>query len=419
MTTKDTWSPTPNRTYSRFSTKTITGNTRIGQFGGRLGNAGLHGLNGISAVLGDTQNFFSGHNLTKPFLAIGRAIRGGYRYIAEDVPKTPPAGNQAVKDHNPGNKAGGGGGGSNLDNAGKKPPKAAEIQSDPDSTYSWNLPPHAWSLPVDPSVPGQLPLTTVKDGKVDRSNTVVGYGDKESAFHSTRRGKIFVAYPYQKYTGAVDSSTGKVLENNDKFAQNYGFQFLWNPETFSQSTSVNWGITPNQNDIGALLTGLVASNSSIELTLRIDRTNDFAAAKLYYEGNEDYFAQYYTKGQAPGSSKDFSKNINKKIKDLLERGTDSDIEYLYRTINGGEYKAPWGPVTSNINFLMPTIIRLDLGQRRLVGIIQSISVNHLAFTREMLPIRTDVTISVDLRTSTALITNNLGGTSDQVKAANS
>ena len=66
---------------------------------------------------------------------------------------------------------------------------------------------------------------------------------------------------------------------------------------------------------------------------------------------------------------------------------------------------------------MPTIVRIDLGPQRLVGMIQSVDVSHLAFTRDMIPIRTDVTLSIDLRTATSLTTNNFGGTASEVAAA--
>jgi hypothetical protein len=201
---------------------------------------------------------------------------------------------------------------------------------------------------------------------------------------------------------------------------------MWNPETFSQNTAVNWGITPNQNDKLALLTGLVTSNSSINVTIRLDRTNDFACAKAIYlsKGSErntaftDFtsFSGYYTEGQPLNSAADFSANIDSKIDDLLNRGTEADLEYLYRTINGDGYSL-LGVDTSNISFLMPTIVRVDLGPQRLVGIIQSVDVTHLSFTREMVPIRTDVTLGIDLRTAVSLTTNNFGGTAAQVTAA--
>jgi hypothetical protein len=288
------------------------------------------------------------------------------------------------------------------------------IQLDPDNTYSWNLPPHKWSLPVDAS---QV---------VDTVNTY------STDLHSMRRGRIFVGRKYNGNTTTVDPKTGKKTTTGDgHFNNNYGFQFLWNPETFSQNTSVNWGITPNQNDKMALLTGLVSSNSSINLTIRIDRSNDFACAKASYLGRGSdrniflqnflqnsfqSFASYYIEGQAPNSAADFATNIDNKIDDLLTRGTEADLEFLYRTINGDGYSL-LGVNTSNISFLMPTIVRIDLGPQRLVGMIQEIDVNHLAFTRDMIPIRTDVMLSIDLRTAVSLTTNNFGGTASEVAAA--
>jgi len=294
-------------------------------------------------------------------------------------------------------------GGNNVITAASNPP-VIPIQSDPDSTYSWNLPPHEWSLPVDP-------------GSV---STTVSQPSDANALHSNRRGRIFLARKYNGTTSTTDAKTGKKANTVGNYNSNYGFQFLWNPETFTQNTSVNWGITPSQNDATAMLTGLVTANSTIDLTLRIDRTNDFAAAKSMYTKvtnaadearnymNITALAKYYAKGQAPGSSLDFANNMEAKITDLLKRGTEADLEFLYKTINGDGYKSTWGTTTSNISFLLPTIIRLDLGPQRLVGMIQSVNVSHLAFTREMIPIRTDVTLSIDLRTGTAFTSTNFG-----------
>ena len=271
-------------------------------------------------------------------------------------------------------------------------PPAIPIQSDPDETYRWNLPPHTWSLPKDPG---------------DVSDSVVaGLGD---FWHTNRRGKIFLARKYVGTTATTDAKTGnKVFDRQGK--NNYGFQFLWNPETFSQSTSVNWGITPEQNDATAILTGLTTANSTISLTLRIDRTNDFAAFgnRNAQNFNVDNYTNYYQIGQAPNSNTDFATNMEEKIIDLTNRGTEADLEFLYKTINGDGYKTQWGTTTSNISFLLPTIVRVDLGPQRLVGMIQSVDVNHLAFTRGMIPIRTDVTLSIDLRTAAGLTTSNFG-----------
>lgn len=318
---------------------------------------------------------------------------------------------------------GGTSGGSKLSNS-VESQTFSKIETAPDETYRWNLPPHKWSLPLDPG--------SVSDS-VKAPNTDI---------HTKRRGVIFVARKYNGNTASTNAKTGK-KENTGtgSYSSNYGFQFLWNPETFNQSTSVNWGITPDQNDRLSLLTGLVSANSTIDFTLRIDRTNDFACAKantltedfllssfdtnfnnaIFNRNNElqktqlTNLAQYYRDGQAPKSGADFAANIDEKLKDLLRRGTEADLEFLYRTINGDGYTTDWGTSSSNISFLLPTIIRLDLGPQKLVGMVQSVNVTHLAFTREMIPIRTDVSLSIDLRTAIGLTTNNFGASSDEVK----
>ena len=317
-------------------------------------------------------------------------------------------------------------------------PTPTPIQPDPDSTYRWNLPPHAWSLPVDPS---QI------------SNTVVS---PSSDIHTKRRGLIFVGRKYDGNTVTIDPKTKQPVSSNiGTFTNNYGFQFMWNPETFTQSTSVNWGITPSQNDKGAWLTGLVTANSTLDFTLRLDRTNDFAcfaskgmdlqtltslelsvnsSANQINSLSSPYglapvpllsgqlisekfgLSTYYSQGRAPASEQDFSLNLDAKINDLIKRGTEADLEFLYKSINGDGYSF-LGVNTSNISYLMPTIVRIDIGPQRLVGMIQSVNVNHLAFTREMVPIRTDVTLSIDLRASTSYATSNFGANAAEIAAA--
>jgi hypothetical protein len=384
--------------------QTVPTNTgsRFARIVGHVENAGYHLINGAAdVVIGAGKAVYH----TPQFLADSTAA--GIKWLATNPSTVPPAKRTARIQQN--QYAGGVSAKSKIDDSSSNKP-VVPIQIDPDNTYSWNLPPHKWSLPVDASE------------IFDSVNTY------PSNLHSMRRGRIFVGRKYNGYTTTVDPKTGKKTPTGDgHFNNNYGFQFLWNPETFSQDTSVNWGITPDQNDVTALLTGLVASNSSINLTVRIDRTNDFACAKATYlsrynpnrdkaYSNASTFTDYYKEGQAPNSELDFATNITSKIDDLLTRGTEADLEFLYRTINGDGYSL-LGVDTSNIAFLRPTIVRIDLGPQRLVGMIQTVNVNHLAFTREMIPIRTDVQLSIDLRTAASLSTNNFGGTTEQVKSA--
>ena len=278
----------------------------------------------------------------------------------------------------------------------------------PGAEYKWNLPPHAWSLPTEPHI---ISPTTVKaplDG-----------------YQSTRRGRIWFAQGYVGSTTTIDENTGTIgssTSSTNKGSSNpYGFQFVWNPESFNQTTSVNMNITPSASDPTLALTGWAAGNSSLSLNLRIDRTNDFACAKsISLSGptanmredrtpskndHLDGLAKYYQVGQAPNSQLDFATNITEKITELLTRGTEADLEFLYKTINGGGWSA-LGRDTSNMGFLMPSLVRVDLGLQRYAGMVSSISATHLAFTRDLIPIRTDVAITIDLRSMVSFSTSS-------------
>ena len=418
-------SPASKRTSNGLSTVPTNYGSRWTRIVGHTINAGYHLINAAADVVVAaakspiTIAHFNAH-----------ASQAVIKYLSTDPTKTPynPLSNiHTVKNTN--------GTGSKLKDT-TTTPTPTPIQPDPDSTYRWNLPPHAWSLPVDPS---QI------------SNTVVS---PSSDIHTKRRGLIFVGRKYDGNTVEIDPVTKKPIPNIARFTDNYGFQFMWNPETFTQNTSVNWGITPTQNDKTAWLTGLVAANSTLNFTLRLDRTNDFAcfaskgielkdltsqelainsATNQINSLTASYgiapvppvsgtlisekfgLATYYSQGRAPASEQDFALNLDAKINDLIKRGTEADLEFLYKSINGDGYNV-LGVNTSNISYLMPTIVRIDIGPQRLVGMIQSVDVNHLAFTREMVPIRTDVTLSIDLRAFTSYATSNFGANAAEIAA---
>lgn len=294
----------------------------------------------------------------------------------------------------------------------------------PTTKYKWNLPPHTWSLPVEPA---SVNSTTSK------------YAGDSNNLHSSRRGKIFYCAGFTGTQVKADANKPNRLTTSakSKFSY-YGFQFMWNPETFSQSTRVNMELTYDASDPYAALTSLVAANATVSFTLRLDRTNDFACfrdtyhsrktdeleyydavresmnmpnasvAKLLKAGApvaggsilpEAEWAPYYSVGQPANSKADFDDNMQDKLQNLMRFGTMADIEYLFRAINGDGFK-PIGIETSNIGYLMPTIVRLDLGPQKWVGIINDITINHLSFTQGMIPIRSDVTLTLDVRATT-------------------
>ena len=328
------------------------------------------------------------------------------------------------------------GNGTNTTNSKGKGSKAPPPSADPsavqpapefwDSSYEWNLPPHMWSLPVDP---------------YDLAPNILN--KRTDSIHSTRRGRIWFFNGYVGPTNQLDYTTGTYAQDKSgnaipgkTIANKYGFQFIWNPETYSQSTAVNMNVTPSSTDPTIALTGFAAANSTINFTLRLDRTNDFTCAKAYLDPNNgspnitlptnnaeltSYDAttafaiadlnalsleKFYTQGQPLNTTNgDLMLSTADKIVNLLTYGTEADLEYLYRVINGDGWTGIGSRVTSNMGYLMPSLIRIDLGQQKFVGVVSSVGVNHLAFTRDLVPIRTDVDISVDLRANIQYSTN--------------
>jgi len=83
----------------------------------------------------------------------------------------------------------------------------------------------------------------------------------------------------------------------------------------------------------------------------------------------------------------------------------ADLEYLFRAINGGgsgdkQWTTLLGKKTANVGYLQPTLLGIALGPNThnnlsYVGWVSNISINHTAFTERMIPIRTQVSLSIE------------------------
>jgi hypothetical protein len=260
--------------------------------------------------------------------------------------------------------------------------------------YKFNLPPHRWSMPLRPKAVDQ---------------TFVGGGYSEygnSDFHGVRRGRIWY------WAGAGDVSTVDTKNGQDTVARSgdtgtgarkrvqidhdYGFQFLWNPETISTNVQRNMDITPSNADTLRVVSGVFPGQETVSLSIVLDRTNDFAYAKA-----SGYASPEFYKGGYPKAKYSF----NEQIETLLKQGTMADLEYLFKAINGagtatGEWTTLLDKKTSNVGYLSPTLLGFSLGpdaQNNLsyVGWISNISINHTAFTETMIPLRTTVSFSIE------------------------
>jgi hypothetical protein len=292
--------------------------------------------------------------------------------------------------------------------------------------YQWNLPPHRWSMPRTAySDPNNMPAGSGKSPSDDRY----------------RRGRIW--WKASDTSLSTVNSKGKTVKI-DNADRKYGFQFLWNPTSFSTAVSVQMDATPNANDRFLSTVGAFPSTEAISFTLEINRINDFACANAYFKrptnigsslgggstnsfisrNDAGKFISYY-QGNGSFAAATAAANmsgyatVEDKLIDLYQRGTLADIEYLYMAINGpgpggsasaaDHWKNGRGIITADIGFLMPTLLNIDVGPLSYIGYVTSMGVNHTMFTQDMIPIQSTVQISFNLLATAGLATNTTGG----------
>lgn len=248
--------------------------------------------------------------------------------------------------------------------------------------YKFNLPPHNWSLPIRPITVDALTVGSTTD----------------QAFHGLRRGRLW----YWVGANDVDSSGSTSSAGLNLVDTSWGFQFLWNPTTISTSVARNMDITPSSADTLRVVAGVFPGQETVSLSVVIDRTNDFACIKADNSKgtSSTEFTKYYS-SLYPGASP--LQSMPDQINKLMAQGTMADLEYLFKAINGsGNGTLEWtnllGKKTANVGYLAPTLLGIQLGPTldnlSYVGWASNIGINHTAFTEDMIPIRTEVSISI-------------------------
>jgi len=257
--------------------------------------------------------------------------------------------------------------------------------------YKFNLPPHDWSLPLRPA--------TVDPDLVGQTS--------DSSFHGLRRGRIWYWAGANNITGSTSASTSQTTNTGTSSTAlnlidtNWGFQFLWNPTSINTNVSRNMDITPSSADTLRVVAGVFPGQETVSLNIVIDRTNDFACIRAASSISEySKFVAYYN-SLYPGA--DTSQSMPEQITALMAQGTMADLEYLFKAINGsGNGSLQWtnllGKKTANIGYLAPTLLGIQLGPTlnnlSYVGWVSNMGINHTAFTENMVPIRTEVSISI-------------------------
>jgi hypothetical protein len=285
----------------------------------------------------------------------------------------------------------------------RKAKEKAEFEKNKPSTeptldYKWNLPPHAWSMPVTP--------IQVEEDMYKADTNLVGVPE------TYRRGRLWW---YANTTNNFVDSDGKEKPQTRGSDRRYGFQFMWNPESYTTSISLNTEVTPSVNDRFVGVAGAFPSGETISFSIRLDRTNDFACLRNLikkgydlgnYEGPTaddqnlvEMVQKYYNTGFFSNGT---AAQRGKQLKELLDLGTVADLEYIYTAVNGPGWKNITGRKTGDIGYLSATLLRIDIGPLSYIGYITSLNVTHLAFSQDMTPIRTDVSIAMNLMASAGI-----------------
>ena len=173
----------------------------------------------------------------------------------------------------------------------------------------------------------------------------------------------------------------------------WGFRFMYNPQTFQYTTasnnSVDW--TMGSKDPATLLAG----NQTVQFELYLNRIADLSYLKdlKHDPANVMPITQAYVH---PGGGTGLSSDA---IDGILNRGTEYDIEFLYRVLNGDPMKKPllfgsYNGVTSDFGYTTGTPCWLYLHDNmRYFGSITNLSVNHMMFDLNMVPMFTIVSVT--------------------------
>jgi hypothetical protein len=276
--------------------------------------------------------------------------------------------------------AGSGSGSGDITDVDRKPPT---------EYLRWNPPPHAASrsIPYGIKTKGLLD----KNGQVINGsfsdiliagNYIPRYAvETEKGYSYLERGRIF----QDKISASIMNTTKISIPAGSTTAKQWGFRFMYNPTTISYTTAANNSIdwTMGSKDQAALLTG----NQTVTFQLYINRIVDMSyLSEVNPTSNMDSAYGRGLEGEERAG--------------ILRRGTEYDIEFLYRTLTGDPIKnnpllnPAYKGVSADIGYITGIPLWLHLNDNlRYYGAVTSLGVNHVIFNTEMVPMLSVIDIS--------------------------
>jgi len=261
----------------------------------------------------------------------------------------------------------------------------------------WNPPPHIEARGVNFAYRlGNSPLYKLTGNASDealRNELFYSYSQdlKNKRFE---RGKIF----QDKVTAKVMNTSKLSVVSKKADVLQWGYQFMYNPETISYQTQDGSGIdwTYGSKDKAVVLSG--SQTISFDLLInRIPDMNYWAALNGQGDGRQAYASPQVTPPAAYGRQLE-----DVEIEGIMKRGTEYDIEFLYRVLTGDPMKNSLllepgyaaNALTSDIGYITKVPVWLYLHDNmRFFGSISNIGVMHRIFDQNMIPTLTRMSVT--------------------------
>jgi hypothetical protein len=198
-----------------------------------------------------------------------------------------------------------------------------------------------------------------------------------------------------------DPAAKKATKGFTMFKNRRGFQFMYNPPAVGMSWQGTPDIDPGYMMAGMNQTTLIKSpnaNASVSFGFPINRMPDMKYMHHLKGGKKETWtaAQW---GKLYGQSGPLTDvQMNEDLPAIRDRGTLYDIEYLLDCLLGYKMQSAIrnNIITSDIGYLGAFPIELHLGKNmRYIGTIDDLRVTHTVFTEEMVPVYSNIEITVN------------------------
>ena len=276
----------------------------------------------------------------------------------------------------------------------------ATVDSSRPVEYNLPAPKDAYFQNMKLMYDGRVGLITPGSAKVDDANTYINNTparvlDAMDLWVTTQasKGMIQTYIPRDNYfkdvfSGIDAQSVGEFQASaNISGLKKYGFQFQYNPQTVSMPISGTAAVDYMKYVVAPpKIIPNTGSGSSISFELLLNRRFD-----LTFIGSDGKLKSNLDVNKVYGIP---SSGFEDDVKQIYERGTMYDVEYLMKTIIGFELNTIFRGTTADVGFLLGRLVELHLGKSlRYLVTIDSIDINHIHFDPRMVPILTYVRIN--------------------------